>query len=54
MAMMQSMAGLAAILSHFDVTPAPASVRRPTVNPKSNLVQGVIGGLPLIFTPRNL
>ncbi|XP_073962893.1 cytochrome P450 6B6-like [Choristoneura fumiferana] len=54
LAMMQSMAALATILSHFTITPAPASVRRPIVNPKNNLVQGVIGGLPLIFTPRKL
>ncbi|XP_073959890.1 cytochrome P450 6B6-like isoform X1 [Choristoneura fumiferana] len=52
MGLMQSLAGLAAILSQFSVSPAPTSVRRPLLDPKSNLVQNIKGGLPLIFTPR--
>uniref|UniRef100_A0A0K8TUM3 unspecific monooxygenase n=1 Tax=Epiphyas postvittana TaxID=65032 RepID=A0A0K8TUM3_EPIPO len=50
--LMQSLAGLAAILSQFSVAPAPTSVRRPVLDPTSNIVQGISGGLPLIFTPR--
>ncbi|CAG9792228.1 unnamed protein product [Diatraea saccharalis] len=50
--LMQSMAGLAAILSKFTVEPAAETVRYPTVNPKSNVVQSIKGGLPLMFRER--
>ncbi|XP_073961130.1 cytochrome P450 6B2-like [Choristoneura fumiferana] len=50
--LIQSLAGLAAILSQFSVVPAPATVRCPLLDPTTNIVQGIIGGLPLIFTPR--
>ncbi|KOB64674.1 Cytochrome CYP6AB14, partial [Operophtera brumata] len=36
---MQSLAGLAAVLSQFSVTPAPNTLRKPTVDPKSGIVQ---------------
>ncbi|KAI5644049.1 cytochrome p450 domain-containing protein [Phthorimaea operculella] len=49
---MQSLAGLAAILSKFSVEPAPESVRHPVVDPKSGIVQNIAGGLPLIFRER--
>ncbi|KAM3958723.1 LOW QUALITY PROTEIN: uncharacterized protein ACR2FA_007246 [Aphomia sociella] len=47
--LLQSMAGLAAVLSKFTVRPAPESTRHPIVDPKSEMVQSVIGGLPLMF-----
>ncbi|XP_053620210.1 cytochrome P450 6B2-like [Plodia interpunctella] len=50
--LMQSLAGLAAILSKFTVKPAPESKRYPTVDPLSEIVQGVVGGLPLSFDER--
>ncbi|CAG9792230.1 unnamed protein product [Diatraea saccharalis] len=50
--LMQSMAGLAAILSMFTVEPAPETVRHPKIDPKSNIIQSIIGGLPLIFRER--
>ncbi|XP_013186352.1 cytochrome P450 6B2 [Amyelois transitella] len=50
--LMQSLAGLAAILSKFEVKPAPESKRHPEIDPLSEIVQGVIGGLPLIFEER--
>ncbi|KAL0901852.1 hypothetical protein ABMA27_007009 [Loxostege sticticalis] len=51
--LMQSLAGLAAVLSLFSVEPAPESVRFPDVNPTSDLVQSPKGGkLPLIFKRR--
>ncbi|XP_063630138.1 cytochrome P450 6B2-like [Cydia splendana] len=50
--MMQSLAGLAAVLSRFTVEPAPNSKRNATIDPKSNITQGVVGGLPLIFKER--
>ncbi|XP_063823147.1 cytochrome P450 6B6-like [Ostrinia nubilalis] len=52
--LMQSLAGLAAILSKFTVEPAPESTRHVEVNPKSNVVQGVNNNnLPLMFRERN-
>ncbi|CAG9565832.1 unnamed protein product [Danaus chrysippus] len=49
---MQSLAGLAAVLSRVRVQPAPGAPRNPRVDTRSNLVQVVRGGLPLIFTDR--
>ncbi|CAG9576950.1 unnamed protein product [Danaus chrysippus] len=50
--MMQSLAGLAAVLSRFSVHPAPGAPRKPTIDTRSNIVQVVRGGIPLIFTER--
>ncbi|CAH2979172.1 unnamed protein product [Chilo suppressalis] len=50
--LMQSMAGLAAILSKFTVEPAPETVRYPQISPKSNIIQSITGGLPLMFRER--
>ncbi|KAL0851479.1 hypothetical protein ABMA28_007276 [Loxostege sticticalis] len=51
--LMQSLAGLAAVLSQFTVEPAPESVRFPEVDPTSDVVQSPKGGkLPLIFKRR--
>ena len=49
---MQSLAGLAAILSRFTVEPAPETKRYPTVNPRSGFVQTIKAGLPLLFRKR--
>ncbi|KAL0821375.1 hypothetical protein ABMA28_005963 [Loxostege sticticalis] len=49
---MQSLAGLAAVLSKFTVEPAPETVRHPAVYPPSGIVQSVKGGLPLLFKER--
>ncbi|XP_013141578.1 PREDICTED: cytochrome P450 6B6-like [Papilio polytes] len=51
--LMQSLSGLAAVLSRYSVEPAPETVRHLKVDPSSNMVQGVIGGLPLIFKSRS-
>ncbi|KPJ17121.1 Cytochrome P450 6d3 [Papilio machaon] len=51
--LMQSLAGLAAVLSCYSVEPAPQTVRHPRVDPTSNGVQSVIGGLPLMFKLRS-
>ncbi|XP_063828737.1 cytochrome P450 6B6-like isoform X1 [Ostrinia nubilalis] len=51
--LMQSLAGLAAILSRFSVEPAPESHPvDPPVEPKFDVVQSVIDGLPLRFIER--
>ncbi|XP_026328267.1 cytochrome P450 6B6-like [Hyposmocoma kahamanoa] len=50
--LMQSIAGLAAILSRFTVEPAPTTLRFPMIEPKSSIVQSIRGGLPLIFRKR--
>ncbi|XP_013141588.1 PREDICTED: cytochrome P450 6B2-like [Papilio polytes] len=52
--LMQSLAGLAAVLSRYTVEPAPQTQRHPTVDPTSNIVQSVIGGIPLMFRPRTV
>ncbi|XP_023951101.1 cytochrome P450 6B5-like [Bicyclus anynana] len=52
MAVMQSMAGVAAILRRFTVAPSRSSVRKPRIDPKSILVQTIIGGLPLAIRRR--
>ncbi|XP_013141517.1 PREDICTED: cytochrome P450 6B2-like [Papilio polytes] len=49
---MQSLAGLAAVLSRYSIEPAPESLRHPKIDPTSNVVQSVIGGIPLLFRPR--
>ncbi|XP_013161788.1 PREDICTED: cytochrome P450 6B2-like [Papilio xuthus] len=51
--LMQSLAGLAAVLSRYSVEPAPQSLRHPIVDPTSNIVQSVVGGIPLLFRPRD-
>ncbi|XP_013192036.1 cytochrome P450 6B7 [Amyelois transitella] len=50
--LMQSLAGLAAVLAKFTVKPAPASQRRPPVDPRGGIVQIVKDGIPLIFEER--
>lgn len=50
---MQSLAGLAAVLSRFSVAPAPNTKRKPTLEPKAGIVQTIKGGLPLMFYDRN-
>ncbi|CAB3246642.1 unnamed protein product [Arctia plantaginis] len=52
MGLMQSLAGLAAVLSCFTVSPAPETLRHPVVNPQSSIVQSVLNGLPLLFQKR--
>ncbi|XP_052750885.1 cytochrome P450 6B5-like [Galleria mellonella] len=49
---MQSLAGLAAVLSRFTVEPAADTKRHPTVDPKSDIVQCITDGLPLLFSER--
>ncbi|XP_063366392.1 cytochrome P450 6B2-like [Cydia amplana] len=44
---MQSLAGLAALLSHFSVAPSISTRRKPIIDPKILGVQSVKGGLPL-------
>ncbi|CAK1577960.1 unnamed protein product [Parnassius mnemosyne] len=50
--LMQSLAGLAAILSRYSVEPALDTLRYPVVNPTSNIVQSIKDGLPLLFRER--
>ncbi|CAG9791116.1 unnamed protein product [Diatraea saccharalis] len=52
--LMQSLAGLAAVLSRFSVRPAPESVRQPQVKPASGVVQIIRGGVPLLFEERQI
>ncbi|XP_048001590.1 cytochrome P450 6B1-like [Leguminivora glycinivorella] len=49
---MQSMAGLAAVLAQYSVRPA-GGPRHPTSSPFSGAVNFIKGGLPLIFEKRN-
>lgn len=51
--MMQSLAGLVAVLSKFSVAPSKNTVRVPKFDPTSNTVSTIVGGLPLLFTHRN-
>lgn len=51
--LMQSLAGLAAVLSRYSVDPSPVAPRYPTVDPTSYVVQSVIGGIPLVFRPKH-
>nr|AGO62002.1 cytochrome P450 CYP6AB12 [Spodoptera frugiperda] len=50
---MQSLAGLAAILSCFTVEPAKETLRHPVVDPHSSVVQCIRAGLPLMFRERS-
>ncbi|CAH0698126.1 unnamed protein product [Spodoptera exigua] len=50
--LMQSLAGLAAILSSFTVEPAKETLRHPVVDPQTSLVQCIRAGLPLMFRER--
>ncbi|XP_013177589.1 PREDICTED: cytochrome P450 6B2-like, partial [Papilio xuthus] len=50
---MQSLAGLAAVLHKFRVEPSQLTRRDLKVNQWMNVVQGVIGGIPLKLTLRN-
>ncbi|CAH2107641.1 unnamed protein product [Euphydryas editha] len=50
---MQSLAGLAALLHKFSVEPSGKTRRKLRINPRLNVVQGVIDGLPLKLVPRN-
>ncbi|KAJ8718717.1 hypothetical protein PYW08_002954 [Mythimna loreyi] len=52
MGLMQSLAGLAAVLSRFTVAPAAGTQRHPRVDPRSGIVQSIRGGLPLAFVER--
>lgn len=49
---MQSLAGLAAVLQKFTVSPAPSSRREVEVDHAQNVVQSIKGGLPVIITRR--
>ncbi|XP_013149701.1 PREDICTED: cytochrome P450 6B7-like [Papilio polytes] len=49
---MQSVAGLAAVLSKYSVEPAPETLRYPIIDPTSNFVQSVKDGVPLMFKLR--
>ncbi|KAL0821374.1 hypothetical protein ABMA28_005962 [Loxostege sticticalis] len=49
---MQSLAGLAAVLSKFTVEPAPETLRHPPVYAPAVVVQSIQGGLPLLFKQR--
>ncbi|XP_013192039.1 cytochrome P450 6B6 [Amyelois transitella] len=52
--LMQSLTGLAAVLSKFSVSPAPDTIRWPKIDPKSDVVQIIQGGLPLMFNERKI
>ncbi|XP_023946091.2 cytochrome P450 6B5-like [Bicyclus anynana] len=52
MGIMQSLAGVATILKNFTVTPSRSSLRKPRIDPKSIIVQSIIGGLPLSLKRR--
>ncbi|XP_073947437.1 cytochrome P450 6B5-like [Choristoneura fumiferana] len=45
--LMQSMAGVAALLQKFTVEPAACSVRNPTPEPTATVAESFVGGLPL-------
>lgn len=50
---MQSLAGLAALLQKFSVEPSEKTRRKLKINPRLNVVQGVIDGIPLKLVSRN-
>lgn len=50
--LMQSMAGLAALLSKFSVAPSKSTLRHPITDPSSLIVQTIKGGLPLSLVER--
>ncbi|XP_073954739.1 cytochrome P450 6B2-like [Choristoneura fumiferana] len=49
---MQSLAGMAALLSRFSVSPSGSTIRRPPVNPSDTVVQSIQGGIPLSLVAR--
>jgi cytochrome P450 family 6 len=50
--LMQSLAGIAAILSKFSIVPSKNSVRNPLIEPLSGPVQLFKGGLPVLLKHR--
>lgn len=50
--LMQSLAGLAAILHKYSVEPAATTLKHPRVDPVANIVQSIKGGLPLTLKKR--
>ncbi|CAH2249532.1 jg18771 [Pararge aegeria aegeria] len=52
MGVMQSLAGVATILRSFTVAPSRSSLRKPRIDPKSMIVQTILGGLPLALRQR--
>ncbi|GBP59927.1 Cytochrome P450 6B2 [Eumeta japonica] len=50
--LMQSLAGLAALLYKFSVEPAPSSLKHPVSDPTSIITQNIKGGLPLYIKAR--
>ncbi|GBP59922.1 Cytochrome P450 6B2 [Eumeta japonica] len=50
--LMQSLAGLAALLHKFSVEPASSSLRHPVSDPSATITQSIKGGLPLRITAR--
>ncbi|KAI8441397.1 hypothetical protein MSG28_015012 [Choristoneura fumiferana] len=50
--LMQSLAGLAALLGQFTVAPGRSTRQTPLVDPASFIVQNISGGLPLSLTSR--
>ncbi|CAK1550588.1 unnamed protein product [Leptosia nina] len=50
--LMQSLAGLAAVLHKFDVEPSSKSIFRPTPDPTGTVSENFVDGLPLKFTKR--
>ncbi|GBP34294.1 Cytochrome P450 6B2 [Eumeta japonica] len=51
--LMQSMAGMAALLHKFSVEPAEESLKNPIVDPNATLVQYIKNGLPLKLVARS-
>ncbi|XP_063370810.1 cytochrome P450 6B7-like [Cydia amplana] len=51
--LMQSLAGLAALLHRFTVAPSKNTRVKPLTDPTSNIVQSVKGGIPLALTLRS-
>ncbi|GBP59937.1 Cytochrome P450 6a2 [Eumeta japonica] len=50
--LMQSLAGLAALLHKYSVELAPSSVRHPVSDPSAIITQNIKGGLPLLIKTR--
>ncbi|GBP59923.1 hypothetical protein EVAR_88994_1 [Eumeta japonica] len=50
--LMQSLAGLAALLHKYSVEPAPSSLRHPVSDPSAIITQSIKGGLPLLIKTR--
>ncbi|XP_037961243.2 cytochrome P450 6B2 [Plutella xylostella] len=49
---MQSLAGIAALLHKYSVTPSPNSLKTPLHDPRSTVVQSIKGGIPLCLVAR--